>query len=78
MADNSGPAFPLADSSIDLENSNLSGANGITKREYFAAKAMAALIVSTQQHASLTRHDLCAEAWLMADTMLAAAREGEP
>lgn len=77
MADNTGPAFPLADSSIDLENSNLSAANGITKREYFAAKAMAALIVATHQHASITRNDLCAEAWLMADTMLAAARKGE-
>lgn len=79
MADNTGPAFPLADSSIDLENSNLSAANGITKREYFAAKAMAALIVATQQHASVTRNDLCAEARLMADTMLDAldAMRGE-
>lgn len=40
--DNSGPAFPLGDSSIDLENSNLSGANGITRREYIAALAVQA------------------------------------
>ena len=73
--DNSGPAFPLADSSIDLENSNLSGANGITRREYFAAKAMAAMIVATEGSMGITRKDLCAEACLMADTMLAALAE---
>ena len=71
--DNSGPAFPLADSCCEYMDSNRAGANGITRREYFAAKAMAAMIVATEGIMGITRKDLCAEAWLMADTMLAAA-----
>jgi len=47
---------------------------GMTKREYFAAKAMAALIVAmaTQERCGITRNDICAEAVNYADGMLAA------
>jgi len=42
---NGGPAFPLADSCREYVNSNRSDANGMHLRDYFAAKAMHALIV---------------------------------
>jgi hypothetical protein len=37
-----GPAFPLADSCFGYENTARSDANGMTIRDYFAAKAMQA------------------------------------
>lgn len=37
---NGGPAFPLANSHIELAGTNWEHANGLTLRDYFAAKAM--------------------------------------
>ena len=38
------PAMPLANSSINFIKSNLSHANGLTKREHFAAMAMQGIL----------------------------------
>jgi hypothetical protein len=46
------------------------GAN--TKREAFAMAALSALIVATEKNLSITRNDVCAEAFHYADSMLAA------
>jgi len=40
----SAPAFPLAHSHIDLEDTNWESANGMSLRDYFAAKAMQAML----------------------------------
>jgi hypothetical protein len=51
MVDNGGPAFPVA----PMENRNgdySSGCDGMTLRDYFAAKAMAALMTSEPGHSS--------------------------
>lgn len=42
--DTGGQAFPLADSCCEYGGTNRSDANGMSLRDYFAAKAMAALI----------------------------------
>ena len=42
--DNGGPAFPLATSEYDLSGTNRAEVNGMTLRDYFAAKAMQAII----------------------------------
>lgn len=41
-----GPAFPLADSCCEYGNTTRSDANGMTLRDYFAAKAMQGDIAS--------------------------------
>lgn len=64
-----GPAFPLADSCCEYGNTNRSDANGMTLRDYFAAKAMQSLI--------LLHHDMelsfaitAEDAYRMANIML--------
>ena len=61
--DNGGPAFPREDYQTD----NAAGQIGMTLRDYFAAKAMAALVRVTS-NIPVT----AADAYAMADAMLAA------
>ena len=60
-----GPAFPHSRLGSD--------ADGISVRDYFAAKALAALIVDSYSHDEGYRHDVTAErAYWFADAMLKA------
>ena len=73
-----GPAFPLADSCCEYGNTNRSDANGMTLRDYFAAKAMQAVLTSPilmaavgSKGGSATQH-IAKQSYEMADAMLKA------
>ena len=61
-----GPAFPTYNAISRCDE------GGASLRDYFAAKAMAALIISCADKTFITRNDECAEAYNYADTMLKA------
>jgi hypothetical protein len=69
-----GPAFPLSTSS----GSNTPNSNGMTLRDYFAAKALPAIYKDTRECARVEgqsvdwRDEVAAEAYAMADAMLKA------
>jgi len=65
--DDGGPAFPREDYQTD----NAAGQIGMTLRDYFAAKAMAAILVADGTTETYF-HNRAREAYLMADAMLAA------
>lgn len=67
MKENGGPAFPLAHSHVDLEHTNWEQANGMTLRDYFAAKAMPVML---DQHRSCDDIEIAKLAYDMADAML--------
>lgn len=74
-----GAAFPVDDLSLAgiraCDVNPTSGApawRGMSLRDYFAAKAMAALIISCADKTFITRNDECAEAYNYADAMLRA------
>ena len=60
--DDSGPAFPVADMGQH-------GAYGMTLRDYFAAKAMQGIVANSNRDYAWA--DLAAEAFALADAMLA-------
>jgi hypothetical protein len=66
-----GPAFPSQH--IDSGCSPMQPADGMTLRDYFAAKAMAAMVgnVSTAADAAVVRVGIAEDAYLIADAMLA-------
>ena len=66
------PAFPLANSHPDLEHTNWSPANGMSLRDYFAAKAMQAMIAHRYKIGDFTNGDSAEEAFGVADAMLRA------
>lgn len=69
---NGGPAFPLANSHVELSGTNWEHANGATLRDYFAAKAMAAISMSQGElHDIPESYDrIASHAYKMADAML--------
>jgi hypothetical protein len=65
-----GPAFPIQERIIPREGfMEVDGMSGITVRDYFAAKAMAALIASAF-YDSRQVFDAAKEAYFLADAML--------
>ena len=77
---NGGPAFPLAHSHVDLQHTNWSHANGLTVRDYFAAKALqgVAMRFDLMGHAerSANTPDMVAHfCYQLADSMLRARGE---
>jgi hypothetical protein len=78
---NGGPAFPLAHSHVDLEHTNWAHANGATLRDYFAAKALPALIARVGSHIDMQgryealNEGLAITAYELADAMLKARDE---
>jgi hypothetical protein len=69
VKDNGGPAFPCE---WDYIGSNREAANGMTLRDYFAAKAMQASIVGQGiPDFSGSRAGIAEAAYKMADAMLA-------
>lgn len=71
--DTSPPAFPLADSCCEYGGTNRSGANGMTLRDYFAAKAMhASMSADPANEADADSH--ARWAYEMADSMLKARK----
>lgn len=84
MSDESGPAFPTTTGYFEDRDGNkcVEGSNGITKRDYFAAKAMQTLIAhegseilySAETGALLL---IAEKSYKMADAMLAERSRGE-
>jgi hypothetical protein len=68
-----GPAFPT--DSYDLECGAVGRAEGMTLRDYFAAKAMQALCVETLKASQLNMQLLASNAYAVADAMLQARDE---
>jgi hypothetical protein len=64
-----GPAFPQPEPIFNEFHPNYGKDRGMTLRDYFAAKAMHALMVKKQ---SQTPAFICQEAYHMADVMLRA------
>ncbi len=72
---NGGPAFPCE---WDYIGTNREPANGMTLRDYFAAKAMQAYLSSYPEGViryPATVDDIAADAWDMADAMLKVRNE---
>ena len=66
------PAFPCE---WDYINSNREAANGMTLRDYFAAKAMQGVIAGGTLPVSVSDEELAGAAYDMADAMLKARTE---
>jgi hypothetical protein len=64
-----GPAFPTE--AYDLERQTVVREEGMTLRDYFAAKAMQA-IVAHPNTGGMTYEDISDRAWVQADAMLKA------
>jgi hypothetical protein len=76
MQNNDQPAFPTGSWEYDGQNNVLPyQEQGMTLRDYFAAKAMQGLIASQQDGEDFTDHH-CRWAYKVADAMLK-ARQGE-
>ena len=72
-----GPAFPLADSNAEYDRTDREHCNGMTLRDYFAAKAMQGELAASAG-AQQPSPDATAEyAYRMADAMLAARGKAE-
>ena len=75
-----GAAFPVITEIVvghdewgnEVTNEIRSTGGSVSVRDYFAAKAMAALIISCADKTFITRNDECAEAYNYADAMLRA------
>jgi hypothetical protein len=67
-----GPAFPSSEWDGDYQRTFSTG--GMTLRDYFAAKAMQA-IVSHPNTGGMTYEDISDRAWVQADAMLKARGE---
>lgn len=64
-----GPAFPCEWDYID---SNRQMANGMTLRDYFAAKAMQGMLANQHPYQASDEHMFARDAYVMADAMLKA------
>lgn len=53
-----GPAFPLADSNAEYANTSRQGCNGMTLRDYFAAKALMAFIGNMELARAIARPEM--------------------
>lgn len=73
--DTSPPAFPLADSCCEYGGTNRSGANGMTLRDYFAAKAMQAAATNPTGADGFTFDERAKWAYAQADAMLEARKQ---
>lgn len=71
-----GPAFPLADSCCEYGNTNRSDANGMTLRDYFAAKAVQGFAASSDNVGWRSMDHIAETAYEWADAMLRARKEG--
>lgn len=71
---NEAPAFPLGDSCCDYGGTNRSDANGMGLRDYFAAKAMQAILAPLVEHGSASEPEIAPiisqAAYFMADAMM--------
>ncbi|WP_208452066.1 hypothetical protein [Burkholderia gladioli] len=70
-----GPAFPLSDSGFDMRGTNHECVNGMTLRDYFAAKFMQGFVAAPDretEYSHVTRDECAKRAYQMADAMLKA------
>lgn len=67
-----GPAFPLADSNAEYERTDRERCNGMTMRDYFAAKAMQSIIsrMDRAQYNYIGANHVASDAYAFADAML--------
>lgn len=66
-----GPAFPTKRETLDPRTTGWSMEQGMTMRDYFAAKAMQGLLAS---NAGFDEQGIAHYAYLVADAMLAASK----
>jgi len=52
------------------EAAGIEAQDGLTKREYFAAKAMQSFLTATNGQVDMIRHDIAKSSVLMADALL--------
>lgn len=69
-----GPAFPLANSHKELNATNWEDANGMTLRDYFAAKAMLGIFASGAIYQSDSVERISKDAYELADAMIEARK----
>jgi hypothetical protein len=69
-----GPAFPALPISRELNGELVYQAEGITIRDYFAAKAMQGLVAGANPEHSINLHGTSEWAYNMADAMLEARK----
>ena len=74
-AGNGGPAFPLP-RDVALV-AGLQESHGMTLRDYYAAKAMQAMLSSPNCPMKLEESELAAQAYMTADAMLKARESAE-
>lgn len=67
MIDTGGPAFPVADMEATKE--------GMTLRDYLAAKAMQAMIASPHMPSAFDMQPVAEKAYIIADAMLKARQQ---
>lgn len=68
--DNGGPAFPVTEQT-NVHDEHVSWAeSGMTLRDYFAAKAMQAIIANPEEGLSYTESAVAENAYVMADAMI--------
>lgn len=70
--DTSPPAFPLADSCCEYGGTNRSDANGMTLRDYFAAKALMGMLANQHPYQASDEHMFARDSYKLADAMLKA------
>jgi hypothetical protein len=69
MKDNGGSAFPVAHQIVDANHEHFKlGCKGMTLRDYFAAKAMQAMVSDPSM--SILSAELVYRAYIIADQML--------
>ena len=71
-----GYAFPLADSCAEYARTNRSDANGMSLRDYFAAKAMQGYLASIPETVEPVEFSvqIARDAYLIADAMIEARK----
>ena len=80
---NDQPAFPLADSNAEYKKTDRENCNGMTLRDYFAAKAMQTMLESVYDYEAIEEtHEarsrlMARDAYATADAMMK-AREAKP
>ena len=75
--DTGGPAFPVSltnEQETRWDSAGLGCANGMTLRDYFAAKAMQGIVANPNAQ-GLTFEDIANRAWMQADAMLKAREQ---
>jgi len=76
MINDGGPAFPIHPGAA-MDGQLVRDTQGMTLRDYFAAKAMQGLLAAWGEHDVTEFSEIASDAYRLADAMLAAALAGK-